>query len=424
MLTKLRTTCRRNLWMVSVLLATGYGLGCRLASADKMPGNPLDVPPAITTTTHADTPVDTALVDADNDFGFRLFGMLAKQGSGKNLFMSPSSIALALDMVSNGARGDTRQELMQALGMKEIGMDGMNRANAALIASLKAPDPRVQLSIANALWAKPGLTIKPDFLQVSKQFYGAEVYPLRSEQEVNAWVSRHTNQKIKQMVSAEEVHDASTILIDAIYFKGLWTEPFKPTDTKPQPFTLLNGSSKMVPMMHQSSEYSYYQKNGLQAVSLPYGKQRMNMVVILPDRKADYPALLGRIHAADWKQLSTLFRRTEGTLALPRFRTEYEADLNSALKELGMKTAFQAGADFAGIAPGLKIDHVKHKAFLEVTEEGTEAAAATSIHQGATAAPPSPEKPFQMVVDHPFLCLIVDSDTGAVLFLGSIVDPM
>ncbi|HLK56602.1 MAG TPA: serpin family protein [Chthonomonadaceae bacterium] len=378
--------------------------------------------PAALAAKQADAPIDPALAEADNDFGFRLFGELARKENDRNLFISPMSIALALDMTYNGAKGATAQGMEKALGLKGMSADTLSKDNAALMGSLSDPGPKVELAIANSLWIEPKMAVNPAFTQANQQYYVAEVAPLRSAAEINDWVRKHTRDKIQGIVNDDTVRGSVAILVNAIYFKGKWTKPFETSDTKPEMFTLQSGQGKQVQMMHQSGEYSYFQGEGFQVVQLPYGEGRLHLVVLLPEKGADYRAFLGRLTTANWKLWAAKFQETHGDIALPRFRIEYAAELTKSLTSLGMGQAFDAqDADFSGIAPGMHIDQVVHKTFLEVNEEGTEAAAATGVAMATGAAAPGGS--FQMVVDHPFVCAIEDSKTKTILFFGSIVEP-
>jgi serpin B len=234
------------------------------------------------------TAVDSRLIAANNDFGFRLFAQLVEQDTGKNVFVSPSSIAIALAMTYNGAAGTTQQAMAQTLGLEGLSLQEVNEANAALLAMLQSPDPQVQLAIANSLWAQMGLTFQPNFMQKNKDFYQAEVTNLdfthpSAPPTINGWVKEKTNGKIKELIKPEDC-TANTVLIllNAIYFKGIWTVQFAKAKTKQGIFTLLDGSPKQVPLMSQSGRYRYYEGENFQAVSLPYGKGRISLYIFLP----------------------------------------------------------------------------------------------------------------------------------------------
>ena len=372
--------------------------------------------------------LDSRLVSANTSFGFKLFAEVAKQDAGKNVFISPASVGLALAMTYNGAVGETKLAMERALEIQGMNHAELNKAYAQLRQALESADPKVELNIANSLWARKGVTFNPDFIQRDKQFYGAEVTALDfgdpgAPATINSWVSDKTKGKINQIV---DQIDAQSILflINAIYFKGKWSIEFDKAKTKEDTFTTGAGQQKRVPTMHQSGKYNYYEAKNVQAVSLPYGDGRASMYIFLPTGSS-LDEFQKSLTAANWESWMKQFTQTDGSIAVPRFKVEYEIGLNDALKALGMGIAFDANrADFSGIVQGSErayISRVKHKTFAEVNEEGTEAAAVTSVEMRTTSA--RIQKTFQMVVDRPFFCAIRDNKTGTVLFVGSITDP-
>lgn len=370
--------------------------------------------------------MDSRLVAANNDFGFRLSAHLVKRDTDKNVFVSPSSIAIALAMTYNGAEGTTKQALAETLGVGGMTLQEVNEANAALRVTLASLDPKVQLAIANSLWAKEGLEFKPDFIRRNKDFYGAKVTNLNFTDPsalltINGWVKERTNGKIDKLVKPEDLDILTVlILINAIYFKGIWTVQFDKAKTEEGVFVLLDGSRKKHPMMSQSGRYTYYKGENFQAVSLPYGEGRISMYVFLPDKTTTLSEFQKSLDARNWEAWMHQFDETEGDVVLPRFKVEYEAELNDALTALGMGVAFTSKANFRGMcARPLFISKVRHKTFMEVNEEGTEAAASTAVIMKRL----SPPQKFKMVVDRPFFCAIRDNKTGTVLFMGSIVEP-
>lgn len=376
-----------------------------------------------------DGPIDSRLVSANTSFGFKLFAEVAKQDAGKNVFISPASVGLALAMTYNGAAGETKAGMQRALEIQGINHAELNNAYAQLRQALESADPKVELDIANSLWGRKGVTFNPDFIQRNKQFYGAEVTALDfgdpgAPATINSWVTDKTKGKITHIV---DQIDAQTILflINAIYFKGKWSHEFDKAKTKEDSFTTGAGQQKRVPMMHQSGNYNYYEGKTFQAVSLAYGDGRASMYIFLPAQGSRLDEFQKELIAANWESWMKQFADTKGDISVPRFKVEYEIGLNDALKALGMGLAFDANrADFSGIVQGSErayISRVKHKTFAEVNEEGTEAAAVTSVEMRTTSA--RIQKTFQMIVDRPFFCAIRDNKTGTVLFVGSITDP-
>ena len=376
------------------------------------------------------TPVVNPKVTAANTrFSFKLISEILKQNNSQNsqnIFISPTSVAIALAMTYNGAKGETQQAMAKTLELQGISLQEINSANAALIAAVQNADDKVQLNIANSLWAKQDINFNSDFLQTTEDFYKATVTNLDfsdpgAVNAINDWVRQSTNGKIDAIVQQINPDDVM-FLINAIYFKGKWTKEFDPKQTTIGQFYLTTGEQKQHPLMSQSGKYSYYENKKFQAVSLPYGNDgRLSLYVFLPSDNSSLTAFYQALNAENWEKWITQFRNRQGSIRLPRFKINYDLTLNDALKALGMGAAFEPKADFSGIGDNLALSEVKHKTFVEVNEEGTEAAAATSV--GITLTSASSEQPFQMNVDRPFFCAIRDNQTGTVLFMGSIVNP-
>ena len=372
--------------------------------------------------------VDDRLIAATSRFSFKLYNQLLKQGTSKNRFVSPASVLLALAMTYNGAEGETRQAMARALELEGLSSEEVNRGFADLKSMLGSADPKLQLNIANSLWARKGFALKPDFIQRTKEFYAAEVTSLDFSNPgapgtINSWVKNNTGGRIDKIV--DKISDDTILfLINAIYFKGQWTVEFEKSKTREDDFKLADGSQKKLPMMSQSGKYNYYKGKDFQAVSLPYGSGRMSMYVFLPDKSTSLDQFERNLTAANWETWMKSFRVAPGELMLPRFRVEYEVNLNDALKALGMSEAFDSTrANFSGIAQGgIYISEVKHKTIAEVNEEGTVAAAVTSVGIQLASVQP-PQENFIMKVDRPFFVAIRDNVTGTVVFMGSIADP-
>ena len=374
--------------------------------------------------------VDKRLAAAASKFSFKLYNQIRKeQDADKNTFVSPASVMLALAMTSNGADGTTREAMARTLEINGMGLEEVNLAFAGLKSALAPNDPKIQLRIANSLWARNGIKLKPSFVARNKQHYAAELATLdfanpAAKDTINAWVSKNTEGKIQKIVDHINPDDI-LFLINAIYFKGQWQIAFRKEDTKPDVFRLAGGQRKDLPMMSQSGSYLYYKGNGFQAVALPYGKGAMSMYVFLPDEQSSLDQFEQDLTSANWDLWMNSFRRTPGELKLPRFRVEWESRLNDVLKAIGMEEAFDpARANFSQMAEvsGNKIfiSDVRHKSWCEVNEEGTVAAAVTSVTATLTSAPP---QPFSMKVDRPFFFAIRDNQSGVLLFMGSVQDP-
>lgn len=410
---------RLALWLVLVIMAAS----CAPAAT------PPSQAPAATLQPVSDE-LRSQLVGADTRFAFRLFGELVGQDAGKNVFISPVSVALALAMTYNGARGETQEAMAKTLELTGMSLDEVNQASADLQSRLLNPEPRVQLTIANSLWARKGFPLLPEFVRRNRDYYGAEVNSLdfaarSAPATINDWVKKNTGGKIDKIVGDSISPRIVLLLINAIYFRAPWTVPFDKKATQPGPFTLPDGQKLTVPLMRQAGKYQYYRGQGFQAVSLPYGeKRRVSLYIFLPDEGASLEQFYQGLSAESWARWMGEFKEAQGQIVLPRFKLQYEKSLNDTLKALGMGIAFDpARADLHGISDTreqLWIDEVKHKTVLEVHEEGTEAAATTMVAIAVSAAP---GEPFTMVVDRPFFCAIRDNETGTVLFMGSIVRP-
>jgi serpin B len=388
--------------------------------------NAMDQPSKTETTDE----VDSRLVAANTRFGFKLFSEVAARNAGKNVLVSPSSVALALAMTYNGADGETRQAMARGLELNQMSLEEANRANLQLKSALEKADPKVQLQIANSLWARKDVSFRPDFIERNKEFYGAEVTELdfndpNSPASINGWVSRKTGGKIERIIDQID-RDSVLFLINAIYFKGKWSVEFKKEETKEDNFTLADGRQKKHPMMTQSGKYDYFDGKKFQAVSLPYGDRRLSMYIFLPAKGSTLAELQKSLTVENWEKWMEEFNQTSGDIVVPRFRVEYEVELNDALAALGMGVAFDPDrADFSKMVQNderVAIKKVKHKTFAEVNEEGTEAAAATSVEITVTSVQ-APRERFRMVIDRPFFCAIRDNQTGAILFMGAINDP-
>lgn len=410
--------------LLALLLA-----GCGNVATTGVGNEPAPRPNTGGTPAEATRKVDPRLVEANNTFGFALLQQLREGGRGKNLFFSPTSITLALAMTYQGASGETEQAMAKAMSLEGMSKEELNQAVLELRQLLREADPKVELTVANSLWARQGVEFKKSFLDANRQYFGAQVSVLdfgtpEAPQTINRWVDTSTRGKIKQIVDRIPP-DAVMFLLNAIYFHGKWQKPFDKSATQEKPFYLVSGEQKRVPMMAQTGRFPYLKGEGFQMVSLPYGNGRYSMVIALPDEGVSLDEWLKSLDAKSWKEWTGRLVSAEGEIQLPRFKTEYDRTLNEALGALGMAVAFEPErADFTGMREqrDLYLQKVHHKAVVEVNEEGTEAAAVTSVQVGITAAQ-QPRPPFRMVVDRPFFFAIRDTRTGIVLFIGAVYEP-
>ena len=390
----------------------------------------------------------SSTIEASNAFGFDLLHRLDadKTPGAGNVFVSPFSIMQAMTMVTNGAGGETQAEMLRSLHLNGTALASANadqkKLNAALSSTTK--DSQNSLVIANALWVNQGLKLAPDFVRIAHDFYDAPAKNLDfrdasgAANTINQWVETTTQGKIKTLFSAEDLSGpppADVVLANAVYFKAAWQTPFDEKDTMPKPFTLESGAQKTIPTMHQTvllgeeGDVNYYKGDGFAMASLLYDggstHTYRSMILLLPDAPDGIGKLLAELTPENWKAWQKkLSSHVEMDLSLPRFTLEYETSLIPSLTQMGIHRAFAPGeADFTPM--GLKnygIGVIKHKTFLDINEKGTAAAAVTGIGMVGAAAPMPSEK-VVFHVDRPFVCAIVDDETGTILFLGVIRDP-
>jgi serpin B len=368
--------------------------------------------------------------EANNAFAADLYGKLC--GEEGNLFFSPNSIETALVMTYAGAKGQTADQMAKVLHLP--GKGDMHKAFGDLLKDLNAEKgadgkPRAfQLSVANALWGQKGFEFLPDFLGLVKENYGAGLSDLDfakdtegSRKTINAWVEKQTQDKIKDLLAPGVLTaDTRLVLTNAIYFKGKWADPFKKADTKNEPFHLSGGKDINAPMMNRVDKTWYRETADYQAVELPYEGGELSMIIILPKKADGLAAVEKTVTPKMLNKDMADFAVEEVILSLPKFKTTSEFGLGDTLAALGMKDAFSAStADFSGLdgKQDLFISAVVHKAFVDVNEEGTEAAAATAV------VTKNGHEPHVFRADHPFLFLIRHEKTGAILFMGRVADP-
>lgn len=370
---------------------------------------------------------DSSLQQAKStDFAFKLFQQVAKDNS-KNVLVSPFSAYEALSMAANGADGSTKAAMAKALGVTAETFESLNTRNHAVLAELNSND-KVQMEIANAIYADSNTKFRSSFIDLCTNLYQAEAKTENfadpeTVTKINAWCDKKTHGKIKEIISKLTPREKMVIL-NSVYFKGSWDKPFKAEDTKKQDFTLLSGTTKQVPMMHKSFSPGYLHGKGFQAVCIPYAGKRQVMYVFLPDPGADLAAFQGQLTPENWQQWTAAFSARKVNLAMPKYKVEFSKQLNDALIALGMGEAFGSGANFSKMFEGQPgfISRVLQKTYMDVNEEGTEAAAVTAVMMASRAMRMEPP-PIDFTVDRPFVVALVDQDTSEILFLGSIVDP-
>ena len=369
-------------------------------------------------------------LDGNTAFACELYAKLKGAGDA-NVFFSPYSISTALAMTSAGARGETDAQMVKALHF-EPDPAKRHAAFAAMEANLNAVQKKgeVKLSVANSLWPQKGHPLLESFFDLTRKCYGASVTPLDfrelepARKTINTWVEDKTNQKIKDLIPSGTL-DAMTrlVLVNAIYFKGKWSSPFKAEVTRDAPFRLPSGQTVQAPLMFQKEHFHYGANDDLQVLEMPYAGDDLSMLVLLPKKADALAALENNLTAANLAKWTQEMGSPEVMVYLPKFKMTCRFGLNNTLRAMGMTDAFAPGkADFSGMDGGrdLFISAALHKAFVEVNEQGTEAAAATGVAMRMTALP---MRPIEFRADHPFLFLIREKSTGSILFIGRVTNP-
>jgi serpin B len=370
-----------------------------------------------------------AIAKSNNRFAFDLYGRLRTNDG--NLFFSPTSISTALAMTYAGAEGGTEKEMATVLRFT-LPEAEVHQAFASLMATLNAPKKDTyELRMANRLWGQTGYGFLPEFLGTTSKQYGAELAQVdfvnkaeKSRQEINAWVERQTNNKIMDLLPPNSVSDLTRlVLTNAIYFKGKWRHEFDKKATKNAPFTMSATEKVDVPLMFQKQRFKYGEMGELQLLEMGYKGDDLSMLVLLPKKVDGLQRLEKELTADNLDKWSSAMLMREVQTYLPRFKLTEQFQLNSMLAGMGMPSAFDPGkADFSGMngKRDLFISAAVHKAFVDVNEEGTEAAAATGVVVGVTSLPPPP-KVFR--ADHPFVFMIRENRTGSILFMGRVTNP-
>jgi len=373
---------------------------------------------------------ERALTDAGEAFAFDfLRQVMREEDPAANIFVSPLSASMALGMALAGAQAGTFEAMRDALRLGGLGREQIGVSYRSLIDLLSSLDPAVRLEIGNSVWHREGFTLEDAYVSEVERDFLARVEALdfadpASADVINSWVSEATDGLIDGIVDPPIDPLTMAFLINAIYFEGAWTLQFDPARTASGDFRRSDGPTVSVPFMSMSDgEFPYAQTADYQAIELPYGGEAFAMTVVLPSEAIGIEAFVESLDAEAWAQIIAGLRETELLVALPRFTLEYEKNLNEVLKALGMEVAFEeAAADFSrmhrdALAMQLHISRVKQKAFVDVDEEGTRAAAVTSVEVGVTSAPP------MFRADRPFLFAIRERLSGALLFTGVVRDP-
>jgi serine protease inhibitor len=368
-----------------------------------------------------------ALVQTNNQFAFTLFNKAGNQETKENFFISPFSVSMALSMTLNGAAGSTKTEMENTLGFGGQQISSINDYNKLLAGQLQSIDEQVTFNIANSIWYRNTFNVLPAFISANQNYYNAEVSPLdftspSAVNTINNWVNTKTNNAIPTIID-KVTSDQVMFLINALYFKGSWRNQFDVSKTTDQNFYKEDNTVVKCKLMSQDiTTFPVYSTDLYSAIELPYGQGNFVMTIMLPGTGKTTGDVLAAFNATNWKTLNDGLVATKVELSMPRFKTSYETSLNSLLISLGMADAFNPNAaNFSGISSdfALYISDVKHKTMIEVNEEGTVAAAVTSVAISTMAMPLN----FVFKVDKPFIFVISEKSTGAILFTGRIMDP-
>lgn len=412
------------LLLVIPLILAGCGQAISMAQSDK----PRVTSPNVTASEL------TELVDGNTAFAFDLYQTLSQEEG--NLFYSPYSISVALAMTYAGARNETEQQMADTLQFT-LSQDLLHPALNSLELKLASrgegaegkDEEGFRLNIANSIWGQEDYEFLDEFLDVLAENYGAGLRlldfinaPEESRITINDWVSDRTEGRIEDLIPQGAIDTLTRlVLTNAIYFNAAWLNPFSEDATADGVFHLIDGSEVTVPMMAQTESFGYAVGEGYQAVELPYDGNELSMVILVPN-SSEFDDFESSLDADLVDDIINDLKYREVSLTMPKFEFESEFSLVNTLAAMGMPDAFSAAADFSGMTGNrdLFISDILHKAFVSVDEAGTEAAAATAVIMSLTAAP---EVPVEVTIDHPFIFLIRDIETGAVLFIGRMANP-
>ncbi len=371
------------------------------------------------------TKTESDIVNSSAQFGFNLIKEISKSELNENIIISPLSVSTALGMVLNGAEDNTYEQIKTMLGFSDIEFDDINKSYKSLDSLLKNIDENVIFNSANSIWYRNEFNVEQNFIEINKKYFNAEVYNIdfsnsAAKDIINNWVKEATKSKIPKIIDAINP-EIIMYLINAIYFKGNWQYQFDKNSTIDDTFYIDENNTVNCKMMVQKNQFNLYHDENLQAIELPYGNSSFNMMIILPSSIKGIDDVISKMNSETFDFIKNNFMKKEITIMIPRFRLEYKNKLNNVLINLGMKDAFIPEiANFSKInkAKKLFISEVLHKTFIEVNEEGTEAAAVTSIGVGVTSVGN------YFKVNKPFLFIIYEKNTNTILFIGKVINPI
>jgi serine protease inhibitor len=415
----LKIDMNKNILFLSIFSLCLFFLQCRDSSIDTTRQTELDNMRELNV-------FEKKIVQSDNNFGFKIFNRINQAEKDKSIFISPASISFTLAMTLNGANGGTKDEMQSVLEMQGLTNAQINENFNSLMNLLQNADPKVIFQLANSIWYDKNFIFEATFINDCKKYFNAEIAGLDFKSSetsgiINDWVDKNTNGKIKEIIDKIIDPNVAMYLINAIYFKGSWKYRFDETNTKDANFYLADGKTKSCRMMSQSAQHPYFDNNDFQAVDLQYGNSHFSMTIILPKFGKDLNNIISGLNQDSWNTILTNFKKDSIILSMPKYKLEYDITLDNILKSLGMVIAFTDNADFTSMFKlgGLYISKAKHKAFVDVNEEGTEAAAATSVEISYKSVPTL----ITMNINHPFVFIIRENKSQSILFMGKISDP-
>ncbi len=374
---------------------------------------------------HSHSLSETQFASLNNSFAFKLFRAIKQVKQDSNIFISPFSVSMALGMALNGANGETFQQMRSVLGFEHYDLQTINQTYQNYFKQLTASDPVVMFKIANSVWYDRNFEVLQSFTDVTRQFFNAQINKAdfsnpATVDSINAWVSRKTNGKINSILNYIP-RDALMYLINAIYFKGSWQYAFDSKFTQDWMFKTLTGGQTPCKMMFVTKKFPHYANSRLEMVQLPYGNGNFNLAVIVPNQSVNFDDFVNSFDLPAWRTWLRACSTDSGTIGLPRTKIGFSMVLNNVLKKMGMPDAFNpAKADFSHLTPQKSVfmSIVKHKTFVEINEQGTEAAGVTLVGFSRSANTDF----FELVADRPFLLVIFEKKSQAILFMGQVTD--
>lgn len=374
--------------------------------------------------------VDKELVESNNKFGFNVFKEISKDEKDKNVFISPLSISMALTMTYNGARDNTKAEMSKVLEYEGIDDDKINHGYKALNSYLENIDKNIELNVGNSIWVKEGKDINKEFININKNTFGAKVDNLdfskaSSVDKINSWIEKSTNKMIKDMLKGPISSDVIMYLINAIYFKGDWQDPFDKNSNVTDEFTNSKGEKSKVDFMRKfanSDKIFYGEKEDFKTIKMPYDSGKVSMYAVLPKEGLDIDSFINTLDIDKWNSIKKSIGKEKEAVnvSFPKFQIKYGTkELKEPLMDLGMKDAFSRIANFDGISEYTRISSVLHQAKIEVNEKGSEAAAATIVEMMETTMLII-EDPKEFIANRPFMFIMEDEESGTILFMGKL----